>query len=48
MQQLNFEMQWYTMILENGYEVFTNDVSQQNIEKVNIRFRSKVISIVAS
>ena len=48
MQQLNFEMQWYTMILENGYEIFTNDISSENIEKVKVRFRSNVVYIVAS
>lgn len=48
MKKINFEMQWYTMILENGYEIFTNDISSENIEKVKVRFRSNVVYIVAS
>ena len=48
MEKLNLEKKWYTMILENGYEIFTSDISQENINRVKSRFHSNVLLIVRS
>ena len=38
---------WYTLIFDNGYQIWTIDNSQKNIERNERIFKGKIIEVIA-
>ena len=41
------EQTWYTLIFDNGYQIWTIDNSQKNIERNERIFKGKVIEVIS-
>ena len=41
------ETTWYTLIFDNGYQIWTIDNSKENIERNERIFKGKIIEVIS-